>query len=117
MAAANRAMWRASEGPERERLSRRSKGKACRARTTESELNEEAGRPSGSYLATAIVPMSGHAEFRMPAFFPECRTVPYIRLAWPTISTRTVLASTGLFTSRKNAMRALRTPSLVFTRT
>jgi len=45
------------------------------------------------------------------------RTVAQIRRARPTISTRTFLASSGLLTSRKNAMRAVRVPSGVFKRT
>ena len=47
----------------------------------------------------------------------ERRTVAHIRLACPTISTRTFLASAGLVTCRKNAMRVPRVPSLVFKRT
>jgi hypothetical protein len=47
----------------------------------------------------------------------ERRTVAHIRRACPAISTSTFLASTGLLTSRKNAMRAPRVPSWVFKRT
>ena len=47
----------------------------------------------------------------------ERRTVAHIRRACPTISTRTFLASAGLLTSRKNAMRVPRVPSWVFKRT
>ena len=51
------------------------------------------------------------------AYISERRTVPHNRLACPTISTRTFLASAGLVASRKNAIRAPRVPSWVFTRT
>jgi hypothetical protein len=47
----------------------------------------------------------------------ERRTIAHIRRACPTISTRAFLASAGLLTSRKNAMRAPRMPSSVFKRT
>ena len=47
----------------------------------------------------------------------ERRTIAHIRRACAVISTRTFLASAGLLTSRRNAMRAPRVPSWVFKRT
>ena len=57
MAAANWAMWHASKGPERERMSRTLEDTAFTVRTAESELIEEAGGQSGSHPVTAIVPV------------------------------------------------------------
>jgi hypothetical protein len=55
MAAANCAMWRASKGLERERMSQMIESGAFAASTAESELHEEAGGPSGRYSVTAVV--------------------------------------------------------------
>jgi hypothetical protein len=55
MAAASWAMWRASERLERERMSQMIESRAFVTRTAESDLNEEAGGPSGRYPVTAVV--------------------------------------------------------------
>jgi hypothetical protein len=57
MAAARWAMWRASKGPERERMSPRPEGRAFVISTAESELNEEVGGLSDIYPAAANVPV------------------------------------------------------------
>ena len=67
--------------------------------------------------------LSGGTQFRS-VFLPRCvLLVRHVRVysagerASCTISTKTFLVSAGLRTSRKNAMRAPRTPSGVFNRT
>ena len=70
-------------------------------------------------FASAEVSFSRELQGQIPVMrlSLERRTVAHIRRACPTISTRTFLASSGLLTSRKNAMRAPRVPSWVFKRT
>jgi len=58
MAAANWAMWRASERLEWERMSRRSDGTAFAVRTADSELGEEWSGPSQSHSLIADIPAS-----------------------------------------------------------
>jgi hypothetical protein len=71
---------------------------------------------TGRERATLLNGTSGESvRFRLSGFRVcqalQRRRVAQIRRACPTISTRTFLASSGLLTSRKNAMRALRVPS------